>query len=182
MIDKMANTTVLFFIVIRVLPFIWLFYLCLLPFSNLQPPRYSWNIVESGVKHHQANNKHLICNYSCFPFLCLFVCFCLITFACPFFFSSIFLLFGFLLLYFWCLFVCCKCCFCLFLFLFCFFCFFCFFVSFFCLGFIFCFVFFFILYCLFFIFLFFNRIKFKKNTIYFLNIKYTWPIIPYIFV
>ena len=25
------------------------------------PPRYNWNIVEGGVKHHQTNNQTIIC-------------------------------------------------------------------------------------------------------------------------
>jgi len=26
--------------------------------TKISPPRYSWNIVESGVKHHNRNRNH----------------------------------------------------------------------------------------------------------------------------
>jgi hypothetical protein len=29
-------------------------------FTILQPPRYNWNIVESGVKHHQTNKPKIL--------------------------------------------------------------------------------------------------------------------------
>ena len=32
-------------------------------FSTYPPPRYNWNIVESGIKHHQTNKQYkLFCN------------------------------------------------------------------------------------------------------------------------
>ena len=60
-------------------------------------PRYSWNIVESGAKHHQTN-KHFKCLCYYFSFLCFRVCvwlyggyfFSFVCFVCLFLFIRLF--------------------------------------------------------------------------------------------
>ena len=69
-------------------------------------PRYSWNIVESGAKHHQTN-KHFKCLCYYFSFLCFRVCVCVCGCMGGIFFPLCVLFVCF------CLFVCLVACFCL---------------------------------------------------------------------
>ena len=69
-------------------------------------PRYSWNIVESGAKHHQTN-KHFKCLCYYFSFLCFRVCVCVCMCGCM---GGIFFPLCVLFVCF-CLFVCLVACF-----------------------------------------------------------------------
>ena len=66
-------------------------------------PRYSWNIVESGAKHHQTN-KHFKCLCYYFSFLCFRVCVCVRVCGCIggiFVFLCVFCLFVFVYSFVW---------------------------------------------------------------------------------
>ena len=71
-------------------------------------PRYSWNIVESGAKHHQTN-KHFKCLCYYFSFLCFRVCVCVCV--CVWLYRGYFCFPLCVLFVCFCLFVCLVACF-----------------------------------------------------------------------